>query len=357
MSIIEPKIERLEKATVVTETTIRDGLSNLDASGLGILLVSDSEKSLVGVVTDGDIRRYLLRNGSLDAPISEIMNEDFFSLPFSKRRLAVEVLQKKGIDQIPILDEDGRAVDLVTVLDFVKVQKRSFDNPVVIIAGGQGTRLLPLTKIIPKPLVPIGDKTIIEMIMDKFRKNGFHDFRIIVNYKKELIKSYFCENKIDKASQFIEEDEFLGTAGGLRLLSDSIDGTFMVSNCDVIADLDYERMLGWHREHGADMTVLGVRKEVSVPYGVIKLDSENYVTDIDEKPIFSLMIISGIYVLEPSVFEFVAGDGPLGMDDLIKRIIASRGKISCFPIENGWSDIGQIEEYKQMLNSLGIFRE
>ena len=351
----EPKI--FEEITISSETPIKISFENMDNSGLGILLVCDQDNRLIGVVTDGDIRRYLLKNESLSAPVSKLMNQKYFSLPIEKKNSAHEIIKNKKIDHIPIIDNKGHVVDLVTALDFVKTKRKSFDNPVVIMAGGKGTRLSPLTKIIPKPLMPIGEKTMIEMIMDNFMKSGFHDIRIIVNYKKELIKSYFNENKISQHVRFIEENEYLGTAGGLCLLQENIDRTFVLTNCDILAEMDYELMLNWHLEHKADITILGVRKKVAVPYGVIKLDPDNFVNYIDEKPNFSIMIMSGIYVLEPSVFEFVSDKCPLGMDELIKKIITSGGKVTCYPIDNGWVDIGQIEGYKKMLSRFGLFND
>jgi hypothetical protein len=283
------RTDRLKKVIVSVDTSISNALQVLDSAGIGILLICGSERRLLGVVTDGDVRRYLLRNHSLDVPISRIMNQNFISLQENEEHTALNLLKKSKIEHIPILDIQGRVVDLVTALDFVKTENQSYDNLVVIMAGGKGNRLSPLTKIIPKPLIPVGDQTMIEMIIENFRDNGFSDFRIIVNYKKELIKSYFEENNISQDVTFIEEKEYLGTAGSLSLLKGIVDKTFILSNCDITAKLDYGLMLDWHKEHNADLTILGVRKRVDIPYGVINTNAESYVTSLDEKPYYTFM--------------------------------------------------------------------
>ena len=343
------KALRFNKTIIPVDMSIGDALQILDDAGLGILLICSPDRQLLGVLTDGDIRRYLLRNHNLDVPVSSIMNQDFRSLEENEKHKAYDLLRKSKMNHIPILDNQGRIVDLITSLDFVKAEDRSFDNQVVIIAGGKGDRLLPLTKIIPKPLIPVGDQTMIEMVLENFRSSGFSDFFIIVNYKKQLIKSYFEENKLSQDVTFIDETEYLGTAGGLNLLKGIIDRTFILSNCDVMAKIDYGLMLDWHREHEADLTILGVRKKVNVPYGVISIDADNYVTSLDEKPFYTFMIISGIYIFEPSVLECVPENSFYGMDKLISDVIVSAKKVTCYPIENGWFDIGQFEEYKKVL--------
>lgn len=353
---IKRKIKsRLENIIIHSDLSVADALLQLDKSGEGILIVCSKDRWIQGLITDGDIRRYLLSNETLDVPVSVLMNENFVSLKEKEISVAQNLIRKEHIQHIPIVDDQGRIVDLITTADFVKGITRDYDNPVVIMAGGKGNRLSPLTKIIPKPLVPIGEKTMIEMIIDNFKDNGFSDFRIIVNYKKELIKAYFEENRINitRNVDFIDESEYLGTAGGLRFLKGKIDETFILSNCDILAKLDYGRMLDWHKDHNASLTLLGVRKKIKIPYGVIKVDSGNYVTHIDEKPDHTFMIISGIYIVEPSVIERIPENSFFDMDALLRDLILSGQKVTCYPMENGWFDIGQIEEYKNLLRQYG----
>ena len=192
----ENSIERLDSVIASANTSIYDALGILDDSGKGILLICDPGKRILGVLTDGDIRRYILHNDSLKIPVSNLMNKQFVTVHESERHTARNLMKKHKIGHVPVVDTNGRVVDLITTLDFVKPESQSYDIPVVIMAGGKGNRLSPLTKIIPKPLIPVGDQTMIEMVMKNFQDNGFGRFFIIVNYKKELIKSYFHENNL-----------------------------------------------------------------------------------------------------------------------------------------------------------------
>ncbi len=346
--------DALDNLIVNPDLKVVDALRVLDQGGQRILLVCDSNRRLEGVLTDGDFRRHLLSNKSLEISIFDIMNRDFISLGINERSKAHDILETSCLDHIPILDESGCVVELVTVAGFFKKNKNEFKNSVVIMAGGKGTRLSPLTKIIPKPLVPVGDKTMIEMIMDEFKRSGFKDFKVIVNYKKELIKSYFQENGLVEEVDFIDEEKFLGTAGGLRLLSGVIEDTFILSNCDVAAQINYLNLMDWHKEHAADLTILGVRKSFDVPYGVVNIDSDHYVTHVTEKPNYDFTIMSGIYVLEPSIFEYIPDNEFFGMDDLISSMISGGKRVSCYPIEDGWFDVGEFDEYKKLLKHFGV---
>jgi dTDP-glucose pyrophosphorylase/CBS domain-containing protein len=355
MNMQEDIINRLSKLIVSVNTPLIEALNKMDETGIGILLICGPQKELLGILTDGDIRRYLLRGQSMDSAVSVLMNKDFFALREPEKEKAYELLRKNKFSHVPILDGEGKVVDLITSWDLLKDERRLYTNPVVIMAGGKGDRLSPLTKIIPKPLIPIGDKTMIEMIIENFHNTGFSDFKIIVNYKKELIKAYIEENKIncDYNIVFLEEDKYMGTAGGLSFLKGVIDDTFILSNCDILVELDYGRMLDWHKEHMVSLTLLGVRKKINVPYGVIKVNSENYVTDIDEKPDYTFMIVSGVYIMEPSVLDSIPENSFYDMDTLLKTLISNGQKVTCYPVEHGWFDIGQIEEYKNLLRHYG----
>ena len=346
---------RIEKIMISADLSISSALQQLDETGEGILLVCKGNGFIEGLLTDGDIRRYLLSNQSLNVPASTIMNKDFVSLREEEISKARKLLENKLFEHIPIVDGQGRIINLITTVDYLIEEKRKFDYPVIIMAGGKGERLSPLTKIIPKPLIPIGDKTMIEMILENFHHNGFSNFTMIVNYKKELIKAYMEENKVNFNHNvtFIDEDKYQGTVGGLSLLKGNIENTFVLSNCDILVKLDYWRMVDWHKERNAVLTLLGVRKKINVPYGVIKLNSENYVTDIDEKPDYTFMIVSGIYIMEPVVLENIPKNRHYNMDELLRDLIKNDQKVTCYPVDNGWFDIGQIEEYKHMLRHYG----
>jgi len=355
MPLLEHRVDPalLERTMVGEGLSLREALERLVETGLQILLVTDGGGCLAGVLTDGDIRRALLGNLSLDVPVGRIMNRKCVTLSRAESSRALELIRHNQFNHVPIVDEAGRVVDLVlgsiSRLGTAPVR----DMPVVIMAGGKGTRLSPLTRIVPKPLMPVGEQTMLEKIMDTFGTQGFHEFKIIVNYKRELIKSYFTETGSPYAVEFLDEESFLGTAGGLRLLRGVVNGPFILSNCDIVAELNYSGLLAWHREHKAHLTILGVRKRMDIPYGVIRMDAGSYVNTIDEKPSYEYLIVSGVYVVDPVVLDLIPDDGPMDMDGLIRLLLERKMQVTCYPIETGWFDMGQFDEYRELLKHFG----
>jgi dTDP-glucose pyrophosphorylase len=341
---------------MVTEgVSLRDGLRLLNETGLQILLVTDAEARLVGLLTDGDVRRSLLQDVSLDAPVKKIMNRAFTSLVQNQSHLAEALVRRSKFNHVPIVDALGHLVDLFIGSGVSDRESAEKDIPVVIMAGGKGTRLSPLTRILPKPLMPVGEQTMLEKIMGTFAEHGFRNFRVIVNHKRELIKSYFAEAGSPYDLEFIDEDKPLGTAGGLTLLKGRISETFILTNCDVVAELQYSGLIDWHRDHGAHLTILGVRKHMDIPYGVINVDENLLVTEIEEKPVLNHIIVSGIYVIDPAVLQIIPEEQPVGMDGLIRLLIRCGMRVTCYPIETGWFDMGQFEEYRNLLKHFEAF--
>ena len=338
-----------ERLLIPEDMPLRDVLVRLDETGLQILLIVEKRR-LVGVLTDGDIRRALLKGMSLDVLVNQVMNRNFMAVT-DEGLLSAEALLLSGkYSHLPIVGTDGCVVDLLVESLLYKVDETSFvDIPVVIMAGGKGTRLSPLSSILPKPLMPVGNQTMIEKIMDTFVNHGFHDFKVIINFKREMIKSYFSETGGKYPIEFIDEQQFLGTAGGLRLLRQVVKGPFVLTNCDIVAELNYKGLLDWHREHEAHLTIVGVRKRMDIPYGVIKIDENFCIDSIDEKPCFNYLIVSGLYLIDPVVIDIIPEEGPMDMDMLIRLLIEKKMKVACYPIENGWFDIGQFEEYRKLL--------
>jgi dTDP-glucose pyrophosphorylase len=346
---------RLRKIIVEQNILLKEALQQLNNAGEQVLLVVDAHKRLCGLLTDGDFRRYILKNQSLEIPVKKIMNTNFLALPPNKKSEAREILKKSNFNQIPIIDDEGLILEVVTSLDFFKeIGNQDVDIPVVIMAGGKGTRLSPLTNIIPKPLMPVGEKTMMEAILANFEENGFGKYYIIVNHKKEMIKSYYAENNIPYQVEFVDEEEFLGTAGGLSLLKNIIHSTFILSNCDILAKFNYKNLLNWHFDHEADITIVGVRKEIDIPYGVININGNNYVTHIEEKPSYNFIIVSGVYVVESSLLDMIPENSFYNMDQFIKDCIQSSKKVTCYPLDSGWFDIGQFKEYKLLLKEFGV---
>lgn len=344
---------RLKCIMVPEWTALREGLQSMDKGGLQILLVVDAYERLVGILTDGDVRRALLQGTSLDVPVNLVMNRSFTSLTSRDVHQAHDLIRRSSFNQVPILDADGHVTNLVLGNRRSVESRECRDIPVVVMAGGKGTRLSPLTHIVPKPLMPVGERTILEKIIDSFAMHGFRDFRIIVNYKKELIKSYFADVGSPYSVKFIDEEQYLGTAGGLFLLKEKITDTFILTNCDIVAEIQHPNLLEWHLEHKAHLTILGVRKRVDIPYGVIKVDEGSFVTKIEEKPSYNHVIVSGVYVLDPAVLEVIPSGEALGMDELIRLLIERKMKVTCYPIESGWFDMGQFQEYRNLLQHFG----
>lgn len=354
--------EKLKSLFMSPSNTVKDAIQRLNETGLKILFIVDTKEKLIGSLSDGDIRRGILSGLVLTTPVESVMKKEFISLPSNIPDLQQEsrrLMQKYSIEQIPVVNENGAIVDIMLWIDFLRAEKpkatqsaKVMDNPVVIMAGGKGTRLDPFTKILPKPLIPIGDKTIIENIMDRFQANGFSRFIIIINYKKEMIKAYFGENTLSYNITFLEEEEFYGTAGGMFLLRNVIKQPFIMTNCDTILEGNYHDFYQWHKDHNNVMTIIGSHKEFTVPYGVLCMN--NGVLDkIDEKPKLDIFINTGTYIFDPLVFEFIKDRQYLDMDKLIREFkTLFIDRVGVYPHWGGWFDIGQWDEYKRSLELL-----
>jgi len=316
------------------------------------------EKKLLAAVSDGDIGRAILKGLGTDVKVKEIANYNPVSLPVSRKSEADEMIKEKQINAIPLLDEAGEIVDIKILLKGGINRERNLDIPVVIMAGGKGTRLKPFTDILPKPLIPIGDKTITEHIMDHFSEFGCNRVHMIVNYKKEFIKAYFTDNP-DKAGDiipaFIDEKEYLGTGGGLSLLTGLFDSAFFMTNCDIIINADYESIFNKHREDDNIITMVCARKSVTIPYGTIEVDSLGQVKNLKEKPVYNMITNTGFYVIEPRFLEQIPHNTRIDITDVIEECIKKGDKVGAFLIdEDDWMDMGQLEELEKMREKLGI---
>ena len=354
--------EKVRALLITPLTTVKEAIQRLNDTGQKILFITDAEERILGTLTDGDIRRGIIGGLILTTPVESIMQKKFISLFTDSTDLsgqARRLMQQHLIEQIPILDTDGTIVDVILWIDYLANEKPmaakrtiNRDNPVVIMAGGKGTRLDPFTKILPKPLIPIGDKPIVENIMDRFYENGFSRFILIVNYKKDMIKAYFSDKTLPYTISFIEEDEFYGTAGGMFLLRDVVKQSFIVTNCDTILEGNYSDFYTWHKDHNNLMTIIGSHKEITVPYGVLCMNN-GILDKIDEKPKLDLFINTGTYIFEPTVFEFIKDRQHLDMDKLILEMKALHAdRVGVYPHWGGWFDMGQWDEYRKSLKEL-----
>ena len=349
---------KLGSLLISTDKTIKQAMQKLNETAEKILFVVNEESKLLGTVTDGDIRRGIIEGLKVNEHVEKVMHEDFTAVVLNHSDSAEnirELMIENKFEQIPVLDERGVIVDVILWTDILDgkgpiKQRHPLPNPVVIMAGGRGTRLDPFTRILPKPLIPIGNKPVIEIIMERFYQYGFHKFIYTLNYKKGYLKLFLQENSFPYQIDFAEEDQFLGTAGGLALLRDKIHETFYVTNCDSILQIDFEKALNWHQEHRAAITIIGCQNEVKIPFGVLEL-SNGKLDRILEKPVHDVIINTGVYIMEPRVFSYIPSGHPMDMDELINRV-AKKETISVYPIYGGWFDIGQWEEYGKVLEKM-----
>lgn len=350
---------KVKELMIPSNITIKGAMKRLNDTAEKILFVVDNSGVLLGTVSDGDIRRGIINGLDFGEPIQRIMNKNFISIrsgALDIEKSARELMHLNEIMQIPVIDKNGKIEDIILWLDLIDEKKtirpvELHPNQVVIMAGGQGIRLDPFTKILPKPLIPIGQKAIIEHIMERFYKSGFHNFLYTLNYKKEYIKLFLKENVYPYTIDWVEEDNYLGTAGSLSLLKEIITDTFFVTNCDSLLDINFENVLDWHKEHEALITIVGCYNELKVPFGVLEC-ANSKLDKMLEKPTHDMIINTGVYVMEPQVINRIPENQAFNMNELIDR--ASREeKISVFAISHGWLDVGQWDEYRKALKYLG----
>lgn len=345
----------MEEIFVDKYTSIKEAIKKLDITAKKILLVVE-DGILKGTVTDGDIRRWILKNGDLKSEVYNIMNTKPISLNVKEKYLAKELMKEKVIESIPIVDDENKIIDIVFWNDELNTVFNDYNkilNPVVIMAGGKGTRLYPYTKILPKPLIPIGDISIIERIINKFTKFGCDNFYFTVNYKKNMIKAYFDDLERNYEISYVEEEKFLGTGGSLYLLKGKIDEPFFVSNCDVLVEANYVDILNYHKENNNLITMVTSLKNYQIPYGVINLGDNGQVIGTTEKPEFDYLVNTGFYILEPETLKDVPENTFFHITDLINKYIEEGKKVGTYPItENAWLDMGEMKEMARMIERL-----
>lgn len=333
---------------------IKTGLKQMDDIGEKNLFVVSQESTLIGSVTDGDIRRFILKNGDLCEPIEKVMNK----MPVTMKEgysteEARNIMLSELIEYIPVINEDGEISDVIKWSEVFSqsVKKHQLISlPVVIMAGGRGSRLSPFTKILPKSLIPLGEKPIIEHIIDRFVDFGCNDFYITINYKGSMIKSYFNDFKQTYSLSFIEEQGYLGTAGSLYMMKDQIHSTFFLSNCDILIDADYGDILEFHRLNGNKITIIASLKHYKIPYGICKITQGGKLVSLTEKPEYEFLVNTGLYVMEPSALSYIPENSEYNMNDLVEMCVNNNERIGTYPIsEKSLIDTGQMEELDEAL--------
>ncbi len=350
----------IEKSLISPKATIKEGLALLAESPFQIIFTANSPTEIIGCITDGDIRRGFLSGESLNSSLERVARKGFLSAKQgASSKKVYEILRKHGIRQVPILSEDGRLVDIKTLEDFLVDHK--LDIPAVIMAGGKGKRLLPFTETVPKPLLKVGDKTIIETLITNLKLKGITEFFVSVNYLAEQVIEHLGDgSRFGVTINYIREDESLGTAGSLFYLKDKINTEFIVINGDVITTLDLDLFSQFHREHNSIATLCAKIFNIKLPYGVVNLSKNKSVLNIEEKPNLSFTINSGIYYFSPKVFDFIKSKQVLDMPEFFTRLVQEGMSVKCFESTDPWIDIGTHEEFekaKKYLEYLTTFSE
>jgi dTDP-glucose pyrophosphorylase/CBS domain-containing protein len=349
----------LQSLFISPDQSICAAVECLERRICGIALVVDQERRLLGTITDGDVRRAILAGTDLELPISVLLANKIstrYPKPVTaqlgtKRETLLELLQQNVLRQIPILDSDGKVVDLVMLDDLIPTQDLQLQA--VIMAGGLGTRLRPLTEDLPKPMLPVGGKPLMELVIEQLRQVGIRRVNVTTHYKPEKISEHFGDGSAFGVElNYVNEDKPLGTGGALGLI-DAPTEPMLVINGDILTQVDFRAMLAYHQEHHAVMTVAVKQYGIKVPYGVIECEGPR-VCALKEKPQIHFLVNAGVYLLEPKVFEFIPNGEHFDMIDLIQRLLDSGHVVASFPIIEYWLDIGQITDYKQAQNDMQL---
>lgn len=345
----------VKEISINKEATIISALKQMDACHIKLLIVL-SDGLFHSLLSIGDIQRAIIANKSLEEPVASILRRNVnVARPSDSKENILRFLKERRSEFMPIVDERNNIQDIIFWEDISTYKeariKSPFTLPVVIMAGGQGSRLRPLTNVLPKPLIPIGDQTMMEDIMDRFVDCGCHDFYISVNYKADFIRRYF-DNLVKPQYhvEYFQEDKPLGTAGSLHLLKNRINSTFFVSNCDIIIDEDYSEILDFHHQNKNEITVVAALKNYSIPYGTLETGESGLLTGLTEKPNLTFKINTGMYILEPHLINEIPSDRLYHITFLIEKLINEGRKVGVFPISEGsWTDIGNWEEYMKYI--------
>lgn len=342
----------LSDICIPSDSNILDAITAINKNSRGIVLVTDDHMQLRATITDGDIRRAMLDGIGLDASLDDLLNnksDALYAEPVTARvgdsiEKIMRLMEEFVIRQIPLLDENDKVVDLIMLEDLLPKEKLPLSA--VVMAGGYGTRLLPLTEDLPKPMLPVGNRPLMEHIIKQLQETGIQRVNITTHYMGDKIKSHFGDgHDFGVNIDYVDEDKPLGTAGALGLM-EKPDEPLLVINGDILTRVDFRAMLKYHHKYKADLTV-GVRQfAFDVPYGVIECDGP-YVRELKEKPKYNFLVNAGVYLLEPSVHPYIPGDQRFDMTDLIEGLLKDNRTVVSFPIVEYWLDIGQPMDYQK----------
>ncbi len=346
------KRQRIESRCIDLDGALVDAFRQMDVLDRKLLIVVANGR-YVSLVSAGDIQRKLIRGGNLSDKIRDSLrpNVRVAGLATSREEIRA-IMQQFRAELMPVVDDAGALHDVVFWEDLFaerhRVHTTKVNIPAVIMAGGRGNRLRPLTNIIPKPLVPMGEKPILEVIMDSFHESGVEEFYVSVNYKADMIRQYFADISKPYRLHYFQETRPLGTAGSLSLLGKELSTPFFVSNCDILIDQEYQEVFYYHRENRCDLTVVAALRTYPIPYGTLEIGSDGMLTSLKEKPTLSVLANTGVYLLEPDLLREIPEDTFLHITELIDLVRARGGRVGVFPISEGaWLDIGEWPEYQK----------
>lgn len=339
-------MRNIQHLFIAPETKIIEAMEVIDRGAVQIALIVDPSYRLLGTVTDGDIRRGLLSGIDLQQEVSLVMNSKPLTATLNEERESVLTkMHISNLRQIPIVDHSGKTIGLELLNELIMSRKK--DNWVVLMAGGLGSRLGDLTKNCPKPLLRVGSKPILELILENFISNGFYKFYISVNYKAEMIMDYFGDgSRWGVEVRYIKENKRLGTAGALSLIPEIPDAPFFVMNGDLLTKINFQHALQFHEENNSLATMCVREYEYQVPYGVVKVE-QNKLRSIEEKPIFRYFVSGGIYILNPEIISYIPSNTFYDMPTLFDSIMADNRPTTAFPIHEYWLDIGKVDDFNR----------
>ena len=347
--MIAVEASRLDKVIVSPDASIREAVEAIDAGAVEIALVADSERRLLGTITDGDVRRAMLRGVDLDGPIDEVIHRDPVTAPTgTTREELLSLMTSRGVETIPLL-EDDRVVELAFIREVVTEDPES-DSPVVVMAGGEGQRLRPLTDETPKPMLEVGGRPLLETTLDQVRDAGFSKVLIAVKYKAESIEEHFGEGERHGLEiSYIHEEAPMGSAGAIKLAPEQLDRPFILINGDLLTKVNLAALLRFHREEGNAVTV-GVRLfRLQIPYGVVELEGEGTeVKGLREKPDMEVFVNAGVYAVSPEAVALVPADREaFHMTDVVDLALEGDLRVGSFPIREYWLDIGHLSDFER----------
>lgn len=340
--------------------TVVEAMAKIDENAKGILFIVDLKEHLIGCATDGDIRRWLIKSNELNVPIVKAMKKTPKFLLSSEVVYAEQIMRRYDVNALPVVDVNNKIVDIILrnekVENNIEVNEENLrDTPVIVMAGGKGTRLYPYTKILPKPLIPIGETPIIERILNEYYKYGIDEFYMTVNYKKGMIRSYFAELDPKYCINYVEEDRPLGTGGSIKLIKKLFDKPIFVTNCDALIRADYKDIYEYHRKSGNVITMIAALKNVTIPYGVLISGKNGELISMEEKPTQSYFVNTGMYVINPETISLIPDNQMFHMPQLVEKVMQQGGRVGTYPIsEDSFLDMGEFGEMKRMEEKLHI---